>query len=110
MPNRGERSRWGPLTLAAPGVLRAYLLLDVSRSMEYRGGRRLSKIDYAKMLCASLAYLMLLQRDSVGLMSFAEKIRHFVPPRAKVSHLEAITDGLAQVEFGRDTRFDFTMN
>jgi signal transduction histidine kinase len=27
MANRGERSRWGPLTLAAPGVLRVYLLL-----------------------------------------------------------------------------------
>jgi len=83
--------------------LRAYLLLDCSRSMNYQGKGRIAKIDYAKMLCASLAYLMLLQRDSVGLITFSNVIEQYVPPRAKAAHLEAITDGLGQTVATPDT-------
>ncbi len=86
--------------------LRAYLLLDASRSMAYGGKGRLKKIEYAKVLCASLAYLMLLQRDGVGLITFSDGIQEYIPPRAKASHLEALTDNLAVVQFGQDTRFE----
>lgn len=86
--------------------LRAYILLDTSRSMSYAGKGRVSKMDYARVLCASLACLMLLQRDSVGLMTFAGEIAQYVPPRAKATHLEAITETLSGIELLPDTRFE----
>lgn len=49
--------------------LRAYLLVDCSGSMAYRG-KTISKFDYARQLAAALAYLLLGQRDACGLITF----------------------------------------
>ncbi len=57
-------------------------LLDVSRSMRY-SSHALGKLDYACALVACLAYLARKQRDRVGLVTFDEDIRDFVPPSAK---------------------------
>ncbi len=46
--------------------LHAHLLVDASGSMGYRG-QGVSKLVYAQYVAATLAYLMLHQRDSVGL-------------------------------------------
>lgn len=54
--------------------LRAHLLVDASGSMSY-GGSTLSKYDYTRLLAASLAWLLLTQRDSVGLVTFDSEIR-----------------------------------
>ena len=43
-----------------------HLLIDSSSSMTYGSGK-VGKLEYAKFLGASLAYLVLKQRDSVGL-------------------------------------------
>ena len=82
--------------------LRAHLLLDTSGSMAY--GEPVSKLQYAKFLAASLAYLMLRQRDSVGVMLFDEELRVNVPPRAAASHLRAITETLAAADGHGQTR------
>src|SRR5260370_2247076 len=66
--------------------LRAYLLIDCSASMAYRGGG-VSKLDYARMLGASLAYLLLKQQDQVGMVAFGERLRGYLPPRARSGHL-----------------------
>ena len=48
--------------------LRAYILLDTSASMNYKHGEEgLTKFEYGCYLAATLTYLMLKQRDSVGL-------------------------------------------
>jgi uncharacterized protein (DUF58 family) len=60
------------------------VLLDVSRSMDY--GAPVSKLDYARMLAASLLYLSRRQRDRVGLVTFDTGVLDYVPPSAK--HLE----------------------
>lgn len=49
--------------------LRAYLIVDCSGSMAFRG-RTISKFDYARQLSAALAYLLLGQRDGCGLITF----------------------------------------
>src|ERR1700723_2180064 len=57
--------------------LRATVLLDASASMRYRGKRSaMSKFDYAATLAASLATLLVRQRDAVGLCLFdrAERV------------------------------------
>ena len=56
--------------------------LDASRSMDFDGGSGLSKLDYARMLAASLAHLGTRQRDRVGVATFASDLTTVVPPAA----------------------------
>jgi hypothetical protein len=59
--------------------LRAHLVLDASASMNYASDG-ISKFDYGCTLTASLAYLILKQQDSAGLVTFSDRIealRHF---------------------------------
>ena len=58
-----------------------YLLVDASASMRYGSGK-VNKLEYAKFLAASLAYLVLKQRDSVGLSVFDSEVRAYLPPRS----------------------------
>ena len=58
-----------------------HLLVDASASMNYGSGK-VSKLEYAKYLSASLAYLVLKQRDSVGLSVFDSEVRAYLPPRS----------------------------
>lgn len=69
------------------------VLLDVSPSMHYGSSTgTLSKLDYARYLAACLAYLASTQRDRVGLVTFDNEIREFVPPSAK--HLNVVLHAL----------------
>jgi uncharacterized protein (DUF58 family) len=58
-----------------------HLLIDASASMTYGSGK-VNKLEYAKFLAASLAYLVLKQRDSVGLSIFDSEVRAYLPPRS----------------------------
>ncbi|GAB4326269.1 MAG: DUF58 domain-containing protein [Candidatus Zixiibacteriota bacterium] len=77
--------------------LKSYVLLDTSASMSYSSGK-VSKFMYAANLAAALAFLMLKQRDAVGLVTFDERIRHFVPPKSASIHLHALLSTLSGVE------------
>ncbi|MHA3774056.1 DUF58 domain-containing protein [Verrucomicrobiota bacterium sgz303538] len=82
--------------------LRATLLVDLSGSMDYgRGG--VTKSQYAVRLAASLAYLMLGQQDSVGLVTFDTKVRRYIPPRSRVTHLQVLIDELQKSKPGGET-------
>jgi uncharacterized protein (DUF58 family) len=82
--------------------LKAYLLLDISKSMAYGSGA-LTKITYAKHLTATLAYLMLLQRDAVGLGLFDHTMRRLLPPRSVISYLQPVIRELDELSVGEDT-------
>ena len=82
--------------------LRAFILLDASASMGY-GSDGWSKFDYASTLAASLAYLMLKQQDSVGLITFSNRIEGTVPPKATSGHLFAILKELEDKKPGGET-------
>ncbi len=84
--------------------LKAYLLVDSSRSMAYQSEDRISKFDYAGMLAGALGYLMLRQRDAVGLVTFSEAIHRYIPPRSKSSHLHILLNELAQTAPADATR------
>ncbi|MCK4299558.1 MAG: DUF58 domain-containing protein [Planctomycetes bacterium] len=75
----------------------AHLLLDVSASMTFRS-RGLSKLEYACFLAASLAYLMVRQQDSVGLVVFADGIEKRLPPHSSTLHLNELLRTLETVE------------
>ncbi len=83
--------------------LKAWLLLDASASMGYRSGK-VSKLQYASWLAASLSYLMLHQRDAVGLITFDEKIRRFMPPRSVNSYLTLLLQELQRTAGQGETK------
>ena len=57
-----------------------------------------SKLDYACYVAASLSYLILRQRDAVGLVTFDDKIRKFIPPGSSPSHRNLILNALNTLE------------
>ena len=61
--------------------------------MRYQSGE-VSKYDYACMTAAGLAYLILHQQDSVGLVTFDDQIRQFLRPSSQPSHLKEIAQVL----------------
>ena len=74
-----------------------YILMDASTSMSYGSGK-VSKIEYSKYLAASLSYLILNQRDSVGLSIFDSKVRAYLPPRSNKSIILQIEQILREIE------------
>jgi len=82
--------------------LRAHLLVDASGSMAYRGAG-LSKFEYAQYVAASLGYLMLHQRDAVGLAVHDHKLRTMIPPRAQTKHLLSLIQALEATRPGGET-------
>ncbi len=75
--------------------LKAQILVDTSASMLYRGKRAThSKLDYARILAAALATLLLRQRDATGLVLFSDGIQREIPARATGSHLTQILEEL----------------
>lgn len=82
--------------------LKAYLLVDASGSMAYRG-KGPSKFEYAQHVAASLAYLMLHQLDAVGLMIHDHKVRELIPPRANSKHLLRVIQALENTQPGGET-------
>ena len=82
----------------AETTITGYLVMDMSRSMGYTYRQELTKFDYAICLAAALGYLMVHQQDPVGLLTFDEKIRSSLAPKAKRSHLGDILSVLANLK------------
>ncbi len=74
--------------------LRAMVLLDASGSMSYGGTGRLTKHEYGIRLAASLSYLLSTQRDSVGLVTFDDEVRAFIPPLSSTRHLRTMLQAM----------------
>ena len=82
--------------------LRATLVLDVSRSMEWRSSAALlTKRSYAEQLVAALSLLLLRQRDAVGLIRFDDAVRTSVPPRARTTQWRRLVAALGEQAGGR---------
>lgn len=82
--------------------LRCYLLADQSRSMDF-GTRGFTKATYAATLAATLAYFLHLQGDAVGLLTFDEQVRAYLPARNRRGHLRQLMLALEQPAGGRAT-------
>lgn len=82
--------------------LRCHLLVDNSKSMGY-GSLPYTKAQYANTLAATLAYFLYLQGDAVGLLTFDERIREYLPARNRTGHLRHLMLALEQPAAGTDT-------
>jgi uncharacterized protein (DUF58 family) len=78
----GRTDRWYVRESEEETNLRALLLLDASGSMAYGSDGSVTKWEYARLVAAALAYLLLAQQDAVGVATFAQGLHAFVPPRA----------------------------
>lgn len=84
--------------------LKAYLLVDASGSMSYRGkSKNPSKFQYAQYVAASLAFLMLHQRDAVGLAIHDTRLRAMIPAKSASKHLLRIIRMLEATKPGGET-------
>jgi uncharacterized protein (DUF58 family) len=75
-----------------------HIALDASASMAYAGGSGATKFEYARILAAALARLVSRQGDAVGLVTFAEGVRDYLPSRGGQPHLRALLLALARAE------------
>jgi len=78
--------------------LLAQIALDASASMDYSGAAGVTKFQYARLLAAALAHLVSRQGDAVGLVTYADVIRHFLPSRGGQAHLRALLLALGRAE------------
>jgi len=84
--------------------LRAMILMDVSRSMAWRGSPdRLTKREYAERLAAALGLILLRQRDATGLITFDDAVREVVPARVKSGQWRRLVRGIMTTPEGRGT-------
>jgi uncharacterized protein (DUF58 family) len=81
-----------------------HLLIDTSASMRYGQAGRISKLQYAKFLAASLAFLLNRQQDAVGLVAFDQRVHTHVPARSRTGHMRTIFGQLSLLEAGGETR------
>ena len=104
--------------------LKSYILLDVSKSMDFSSNRNketsekkgfsklfgkskspieesksyLTKLEYGSYIAASLAYLMLMQRDAISLTTYDTKIQNFISPRATNANLKLMLHALNNIQ------------
>lgn len=82
--------------------LRCHLLVDNSQSMGY-GSLSYTKAQYANTLAATLGYFLYLQGDAIGLLTFDEQIREYLPARNRTGHLRHLMLALEQPAAGSAT-------
>ena len=77
--------------------VRCVILLDTSASMDYSSGG-LSKLNYGVTLASALSYFIMRQRDAVGLITFDDQVRDYIPAKCRQPHLMHILRTLSTVE------------
>ncbi len=75
----------------------AHLILDGSESMKY-GSAGVTKFDYARTIAATLAYLILQQRDAASLAIFDNKVRSYYQRTDNLSAIHNLISLLANFE------------
>jgi len=80
------------------------LMLDSSASMGYTS-HSITKLDYARFLSVSLAYMANQQRDAAGVIVFNDDVRNYVRPSTRQGQFMRVAHAIEHAELG--TRTDF---
>ena len=84
--------------------MKAFFVLDTSNSMHFKSDRAaMSKFDYAATVVASLAFLLMQQKDTFGLMLFDEEVRGTLAAKGSHGHFRNMADVLADAKPGGQT-------
>ncbi len=89
--------------------LTAWLIVDASASMRYASGD-VSKYDYACLLAACLAHLVLKQSDRVGLAIVDSQVRRFLRPGGQTGHIAEIIRSLAAGATKEESRLSIAIH
>ncbi|MFP4240971.1 MAG: DUF58 domain-containing protein [Chitinispirillaceae bacterium] len=89
--------------------LSAHIFLDKSASMAFGTGP-MSKFEYARTLAASFAWILVRQKDAVGLAAFDEEVRTYLPPRSTNVQLKNILTVLEGAKPETQTRCGEVIN
>jgi uncharacterized protein (DUF58 family) len=90
--------------------LKSYILLDISRSMQFSSGDNVSKLDYASTLVAALSYLMMRQQDAFGLTLYSDRIVQYLHPKATRPYLQQILKSLTSIKAADTTNTAACLN
>lgn len=74
------------------------VFVDISKSMNYKHTAKITKLEYATILAAALAYVMIDQQDSVGLAIYSDKIHSYLPPKSNRVYLKTILSALDKIK------------
>lgn len=77
--------------------LTGYLVVDLSSSMGFTQSQQMTKFEYSVCLAASLCYLMTMQQDPVGLITFADKVHASLPARSRRGHFADVLAHLSNL-------------
>jgi uncharacterized protein (DUF58 family) len=99
----GRSDRYYIKEFEADTNLRLCLIVDASGSMKF-GKEGATRLDYAKRIAGSLAYLAAEQGDAVGLRSMNAKQTREIPSKRGASHLGLVLDALAELQPIGETR------
>jgi len=99
----GRSDRYYIKEFEADTNLRLCLIVDASGSMKF-GKEGATRLDYAKRIAGSLAYLAAEQGDAVGLRSMNAKQTREIPSKRGASHLGLVLDALAELQPTGETR------
>lgn len=99
----GRSDRYYIKEFEADTNLRLCLIVDASGSMKF-GKEGATRLDYAKHIAGSLAYLAAEQGDAVGLRSMNAKQTREIPSKRGASHLGLVLDALAELQPIGETR------
>ena len=83
--------------------MECHLVVDASASMGY-GTTGLNKLEYATYIAAALAFLVVSQQDTVGLVTFDDAVRAVLKPKGKRKHIIRILKVLNDTKPGKQSK------
>ena len=83
--------------------LMCQIAFDVSAAMDYASAGGVTKFAYARLLASALSCLVSRQGDAVGLVTYADVLRQYLPSRGGQAHLRSILLTLTRSEPGGET-------
>ncbi len=93
----GRSDRYYIKEFEADTNLRLCLIVDTSGSMNYSSGGQ-TKLEFARRIAGTLAYLAAQQGDAIGLYCAGKKFHREISPKRNAAHLRVILDSLGEMQ------------
>lgn len=84
--------------------LLSHVIIDSSKSMDYKNIGSITKLNYAKILASSLIYLMHHQSDATGLIEYSDEIKKYYPPKSTRLYTTTLIKEIANLSAGSSTQ------
>lgn len=72
------------------------IFLDTSNSMSFNYATDITKLEYGITLAACFSYLLINQKDAVGLTLYSDRIKNYLPPKSSRVYLHSILSALTK--------------